>query len=325
MADQEFLVSFGVDIDESGVSRLQAALEKNRQLADQLAAAFDRAREAVQSFFRELSEMSLPDVNLPSARVTEQQEGISLPFSLDFTKATQELNAFFKNAGKAFRLNADGSGIVSAGRNALSQLEALFASTVLLLRIQEEVSPGGASGAPDALGGSGRSPVPALTRAATGGRFSAPTKAEIAEDGDPEYVIPVKKESIAVPLMKQVIGELSEPAQEDLRSGLSGEERRDALSGKAGILTSVPVQEGHPDAALPPPREWKDALADLPDLLASASSATAPVIYRNTDQNVSAPVSIQVTAAAADPEAVGRSVYDVAEQYLLRTLKSTLS
>ena len=231
MADQEFLVSFGVDIDDSGISRLQAALEKNRQMADQLAAAFDRARVAVQSFFREFSEIPLPDVNLPSARVTEQQEGISLPFSLDFTKATQELNAFFKNAGKAFRLNADGSGIVSAGRNALSQLEALFASTVLPLKIQEEISSDGfpaGSGSAGTIGG----------------------------------------------------------------------------TGTLSVLSTLPQRAG--------------------DLLASASAASAPVIYRNTDQNVSAPVSIQVTAAAADPEAVGRSVYDVAEQYLLRTLKSTL-
>ena len=300
MADQEFLVSFGVDIDESGVARLQAALEKNRRLADQLVAAFHRAREAVQSFFRELSEMHLPDVNLPSARVSEWQGGISVPFSLDFTKATQELNAFFKNAGKAFRLNADGSGIVSAGRNALSQLEALFASTVLPLKVQEEISPadsgkGRRSGSASTSSvGTGTSPVLALTRAATGGRFSAPTKAEIAEDGDPEYVIPVKKESIAVPLMKQLLGELSDSARETLLGCRPGQEER------------------------------KDALSGLPDLLASASAAAAPVIYRNTDQNVSAPVSIQVTAAAADPEAVGRSVYDVAEQYLLRTLKSTL-
>ena len=35
-----------------------------------------------------------------------------------------------------------------------------------------------------------------------------------------------------------------------------------------------------------------------------------------------APVSIQVTAAGSDPEAVGRSIYDVAEQYLLRTLNT---
>ena len=34
MADQQFLVSFGVDIDESGVSRLQKILAENRTLAD---------------------------------------------------------------------------------------------------------------------------------------------------------------------------------------------------------------------------------------------------------------------------------------------------
>ena len=39
MASQEFLASFAVDIDESGVSRLQAVLEENRDLADEVAAA----------------------------------------------------------------------------------------------------------------------------------------------------------------------------------------------------------------------------------------------------------------------------------------------
>ena len=32
MADQEFLASFGVEIDETGVLRLQEALTKNRAL-----------------------------------------------------------------------------------------------------------------------------------------------------------------------------------------------------------------------------------------------------------------------------------------------------
>ena len=38
MADQQFLASFGVDIDESGVSRLQKILAENRTLADSLPA-----------------------------------------------------------------------------------------------------------------------------------------------------------------------------------------------------------------------------------------------------------------------------------------------
>ena len=47
MADQEFLASFAVDIDESGVSRLQAVLEENRDLADEVAAAFSAATAAI--------------------------------------------------------------------------------------------------------------------------------------------------------------------------------------------------------------------------------------------------------------------------------------
>ena len=39
-------------------------------------------------------------------------------------------------------------------------------------------------------------------------------------------------------------------------------------------------------------------------------------------QNVSAPVNIHVTAAGSDPEQIGRSLYDTAERYLLRTLRS---
>ena len=36
MADQEFLASFGVEIDETGVLRLQEELTKNRALAEEL-------------------------------------------------------------------------------------------------------------------------------------------------------------------------------------------------------------------------------------------------------------------------------------------------
>ena len=38
MADQQFLAFFGVDIDESGVSRLQKILAENRTLVDSLSA-----------------------------------------------------------------------------------------------------------------------------------------------------------------------------------------------------------------------------------------------------------------------------------------------
>ena len=67
MAEQEFLASFGVEIDESGVRRLQEVLTQNRELAEELAAAFDRARAAVQGFFRELSELPFTGFDLSGA------------------------------------------------------------------------------------------------------------------------------------------------------------------------------------------------------------------------------------------------------------------
>ena len=78
MADQEFLASFGVEIDESGVERLQTALEENRTLAEELAAAFDDARASVQAFFASLGEISLPGMNAVEARSAEEPSGIKV-------------------------------------------------------------------------------------------------------------------------------------------------------------------------------------------------------------------------------------------------------
>ena len=228
MADQEFLASFGVEIDESGVARLQTALAKNRELAEELAAAFDRARESVRAFFRDLNEISLPGLNSGKASVTEEPAGMNIPISLDFTKANKELAAFLKEATKAFKLTADGSAVVSAGRNALSSLQSMFASTVLPLKVQIETS-----------GGTGNA------AGAVGSAASAAT-ASVAQTGA------------------------------------------------------------------------KAAVSSLETLM-NVSSVNAPVT-NNSSKTVQAPVSINVTAAGSNPEAVGRSVYNVAEQYLLRTL-----
>ena len=312
MADQEFLASFGVEIDESGLDKLQKALKQNRTLAEELASAFDAARNAIGEFFKQLSASTLPSGELsPYQRLMEMSEkGISFSMDLDTTDADGTLRAFMENAQQFFDstplpltadesplvtvaeetlfmlqdmygetllpLVADASAVVSAGQEALAQLQSMFASTRLTVNASVSIS-GGFPGFP--------------MKAATGGRFSSPTMTEIAEDGDPDYVIPVKKESIALPLLRQLFGELSDSARETLREGFGAKERADALSG-------------------------------LPDLFSSASSAVAPVINQISNSSVQAPVSINVTAAGSDPEAVGRSIYDVAERYLLRTLQA---
>ena len=50
MADQEFLASFAVDIDEAGVARLQTILSDNRDLANEVAAAFEAATAAIRGY-----------------------------------------------------------------------------------------------------------------------------------------------------------------------------------------------------------------------------------------------------------------------------------
>ena len=293
MADQEFLASFGVEIDESGLDKLQKALVQNRTLAEELASAFDTARNAVGEFFRQLSASTLPTGELsPYQRLMELSEkGMSFSADLNVSDAEEKLDYFLLHAQQmfdtaVFPLNADASAVLTAGRDALAQLQALYGSARLTVNASVDM-PGGTGHAGTGGGGGASS----LMKSASGGRFSAPAVTEIAEDGDPEYVIPVKKESIAVPLLRQLIGELSDSARETLRMGFEKKEQGSALSA-------------------------------LPDLLASAPAAAAPVITQNSHSSVEAPVSIQVTAAGSDPEAVGRSIYDVAEQYLLRTLNT---
>ena len=50
MASQEFLASFAVEIDEGGVSRLQTVLSENRDLANEVAAAFEAATSAIREY-----------------------------------------------------------------------------------------------------------------------------------------------------------------------------------------------------------------------------------------------------------------------------------
>ena len=62
---QEFLASFAVDIDESGVNRLQLVLQQNRDLAREVSAAFDQAKSSMDKFLGELSDDYLSKISIP--------------------------------------------------------------------------------------------------------------------------------------------------------------------------------------------------------------------------------------------------------------------
>ena len=307
MADQEFLASYAVEIDEAGVARLQSVLEGSRELAEQLSAAFGAATEAIRAFREELG--TLPSFASGSGIVTEGLSGFSglslgldtaqvkiatedlsgfsgLSLGLDTAQARQEVESIIALAKKPVQLSANASGMVSAARSAYSSIRSIFSEPVPLT-----VSISGTAGTASSAGsdGSSGSDTPVVggifRKLSMGGRFSKPTDVQVAEDGDAEYIIPVKKEDRAVPLLRQLLSELSPAARESLSLG---------------------------DAALP-----------LSGGLAAGNAGATQIIQNNS--NVSAPVSIEVHASGANAEQIGQSVYNTAERYLLRTMKGVFS
>ena len=323
MADQEFLASFAVEIDDAGVARLQTVLEENRELADRLAAAFGAASEAIRTFAEDPG--LLPDFS-GRGIVTEGWTGFGgLSVGLDLTQAFSDYEAFAANA----------SGIVSAARTALSSVKSLFSET-LLIRVKTEKT-GGDEGDTTTY------------KMSSGGRFSRPTDVQVAEDGDAEYIIPVKKEEQALPLIRQMLGELPPEARESVALPEEPLELRESAAlpegtAEAGpetrvrtVLEDRPVPSVRqalesPSAALPFPSaaggrepagimDMASLLTGLSGLLSASLQETAAPVTQNVSRNVSAPVNIQVHSSGTGAEQVGQKIYDTAERYLLRTLR----
>ena len=268
MADQEFLASFAVEIDESGVSRLQAVLEENRKLAEDLAASFAVASEAIHTLAEDLG-------SLPGFSGGIAEEGFSglggIALGLDLSAAQKDLDAFLAQMKKPVKLSANASSIVSAGRSAYESVRSIFASPITITARTQVQKPGTDN------------PGSTLLPMSAGGRFTRPTDVQVAEDGDTEYIIPVKKEDRALPLLRQLLGELSPGAREQL--GNSQFIIQNSELGRMG-----------------------------------AGSVSIPSVTQN-NSNVSAPVNIHVHASGVSAEAVGESLYNTAERYLLRTLR----
>ena len=283
MADQEFLASFGVDIDESGVTRLQKILTENKTLGDSLAASFNAAAEGVKAFKESIS------TDLPSlfgggyGNVTENLFGSAggLKIGLNMTEPKREIASFTADAKKEIPLSANASGIVSAARTALENVRSLFSET-FTINVRASMNTDDGDGKKDSRTDSRNrdDTGSALLRMSIGGRFSKPTSVQVAEDGDAEYIIPVKKENRALPLLKQLLGELSPAA-------------RASLAGGAGSVGTA------------------------------ARSATLPSgnVTQN-NQNVSAPVTINVNASGSNAEQIGQTIYNTAERYLIRTMRN---
>ncbi len=307
MADQEFLASFAVDIDEAGVSRLQAILTENRELADSLAAAFNAASEAIRSFAEDLG--ILPNFSNGYGITTEGMSDFGgLAVGLDLSKAFSDYEAFTALVKQPISLKVNTSGITSAARSAMSSVRSIFAEPVDI-RFRAET------------GGEESKSAGTTLKMSTGGRFSQPTDVQVAEDGDAEYIIPVKKEEKALPLLRQLLSELSPAARESIsNSAIAVTQIKDLDSCSMGVMNRA-------EARMTPQQFIPGENRERTGTILSGSLAAGEVgttIYQ-THQNVSAPVSIQVHASGTDPEQIGQSLYSMTERYLQRTLESAFS
>lgn len=295
-----------MEIDESGVSKLQSILADNRAAAQELAAAFDGAAAAVQHFKNAIS-TDLPDIlgaGMGYGITSESLLGASgLKVNLDLSEASAALKSFTASARKPIPLSANASGIVSAARSAMSTVKSLL-SEQLTLKVKAETTTDGAA------------------KMSSGGRFSSPTHVEVAEDNAPEYIIPVRREGRAVPLLRQLLSELSPAARASVTG--EGDSSSGELRGGAGEKRSG---EGNPSSGKLRAVSG-ECLSGGAALVAAAGSAVRPQsTYHTTNtqnNHLSAPVTINVKAAGSDPEALGKGIYDAAERYFLRTVSGVM-
>ena len=307
MADQEFLASFAVELDEAGIARLQSVLAENTALADSLAAAFGAASASLHAFAEDLG--LLPDFSGRGV-VTESLKGLGgLSLGLDLSQAFTDYERFTALVKQPIALKASAAGITSAARTALNSVRSLFATPVTL-HVKAEQEGGGT----DPGGGP---PV----KMSAGGRFSRPTEVQVAEDGDAEYIIPVKKEERAVPLLRRLLSELSPAAREKLtnyESAIAVTQIKDLDSCSMGVMNRAEARMT--------PQEFRMKNEAAGSILSGSPAAgqVLSIVTRDA-RSVSAPVSIQVQAAGADAKEIGQSLYSVTERYLLRTLESAFS
>ena len=337
MASQEFLASFAVDIDEAGVARLQSILMENRELANEVAAAFEAATVAIRGYeqaaagekatghsennrdtgsavldgktqlpnlqdgfqnqysnplgvalgTREYMQLAMQQVRdvfdllsaggKPKSRQEDTSDAANGMASLNLDSARAEMTAFREEAAQPIAMSANAAGMTSAAKAAYNSIKGIFSTPITIKTKVETESDGG--------GITDGTPL----RMSTGGRFSQPTDVQVAEDGNAEYIIPVKKETRAVPLLKQLLTELSPSA----RASLSIPEDH------TGILS--------PQSSL------------------TAGTTAIENVTQNMNQTVSAPVNIQVHSTKANAEQVGRGIYNAAERYLVNTLKGVFA
>ena len=242
IALQEFLASYAVKVDEDGARRLQRILDQNEASAKGLSAGIEAARRALAGLKAELSDttglkdvlgslnaglsgLSLPKVNGNEGISTDGGK-TTVRVGADTSAAEEALDGYRSKAeGMRPKLNVNTSGITSAVSSAIAAVRSMMSSVSITIPVKAKASldtsglntgtSGGSSGQPLVMGS-------VLSKFATGGRVTSPTLAMVGEVGEPEYIIPVKDDAKALPLIRDMMGELSASARAQLAEGSGG-------------------------------------------------------------------------------------------------------
>lgn len=228
-------------------------------------------------------------------------------------EAIDDLTRFIASKAPTMRMKGDASGLITAASNAASRVRSILSDVKIDLHNS----------------GTGKSsPSSSVMQfSSVGGRFDMPTTTQVAEDGDTEYIIPVRKEKKAIPLIMQMMGDLSFSAYQSVLSNL-------------GIVTPDNVSS-HPfgsssdlgfSASLGAPFKgsWREASEGSSDLLSqtvasvpSLSSFASGLSIQN-HYDISAPCTIQVHSTGTDAKQVGEAAYNAAERQLLRSIRGVM-
>ena len=314
MALQEFLANYAVKVDEDGARRLQRILDQNRESAAELTKVFSSAGTALAGLKAELSDtvglknvLSAISGSFPKTAISaESGEGLSainagmiskssasVAVSADMSAADEALDSY-KAKMEALRpkLAVNATGITSAVSSAIASVRSMMSSVSVSIPVKAVASLDTSSLKKQASGVTLTGAT--VTKYGIGGRVDSPTLAMIAEEGDPEYVIPVKNEERALPLIRSMLGELSEAAKRKLTSGMAD----------AGDI--------------------RNSLSNMTDA-ARNQFALGFEGGQTVSRTVEAPVTINVTSGATPAEAVGQFIYDTARRSLLKTLEGVFA
>jgi len=132
------------------------------------------------------------------------------------------------------------------------------------------------------------------THNALGGRYDKPTETTLVEQGEPEYVIPIKKLGRAIPLIRMMLSEIGEKGRQMLSDfGITPDTDVNALVASKGL--------GMPGGGSP-----------------------VINIVNNYTSTVNAPATFNINGSGNDPQAIGQAAYSAQERFLVRTLKAVV-